>query len=246
LTDSSTAAAQAKLGLAFRDSTLWRRALTHPSYVNEHVERHAVRRTADLEPHDPHNQRLEFLGDAVIDFIVGEWLYQQLPGAPEGDLTRFRISLVRTESLADLALADGLGALLLLGKGEEVHGGRTRITNLCAVFEAICGALYLDQGMDAVRAFVVPRIAARLKEVQRDETDRDAKSRLQELVQAKLGQTPTYHVSDESGPQHQPAFVAEVRVGDKVYGTGTGSSKRQAQQAAAQAALTFFQTSENL
>ena len=221
MTDSSYSTAQAKLGLAFRDNALWRRALTHPSYVNEHVERRATHGTPDL---DLHNQRLEFLGDAVIDFIVGEWLYQQLPGAPEGDLTRFRIALVRTESLADLALADGLGALLLLGKGEEAHGGRTRITNLCAVFEAVCGALYLDQGLEVVRTFVVSRMASRLNDIQRDETDRDAKSRLQELVQARLGQTPTYHVRDESGPQHQPAFVAEVRVGDIVYGTGVGLS----------------------
>ena len=236
LTDS---AAQAGLGLAFRNHALWRKALTHPSYVNEHIERRAA-----PDP-DPHNQRLEFLGDAIIDFIVGEWLYQQLPSAPEGELTRFRIALVRTESLAELAAADGLGELLLLGKGEEAHGGRLRITNLCAVFEAICGALYLDQGMDAVRAFVVPRMTGRLVAVQHDESDRDAKSRLQELAQARFGQTPTYYVHDETGPQHQPVFVAEVRIDDKVYGTGTGSSKRQAQQAAAQAALHSFQNSEN-
>lgn len=227
------AADQARLGLRFRDNHLWRRALTHPSYVNEHKEQRGLP--------EADNQRLEFLGDAIIDFVVAEWLYQQFPGAPEGDLSRLRIALVRTESLAELAHTDDLGALLLLGRGEEAHGGRSRVTNLCDLFEAICGALYLDQGLEAVRAFIVPRMAGRLAAVQRDESDRDAKTRLQEWAQATLSQVPTYRVQAETAPAHEPLFIAEVLIGSVVYGVGRGSTKRAAQQAAAGIALAAVQ-----
>src|SRR5579859_4606516 len=201
--DSSDALAQ--LGLTFRDEKLWQRALTHRSYVNEH---------GAPPGEDPHNERLEFLGDAVLDFVVGEWLYTSLPDAAEGKLTRLRSLLVRTDSLAAIAMQIGIGGLLRLGKGEADSGGRERPTNLCAAFEAICGALYLDQGIEAVHAFSTPYLAPRLEQILQEETDKDAKSRLQEWAQSTLGQTPTYQVSEETGPDHAREFTIEVLVGD--------------------------------
>ncbi len=226
----------ARLGLAFRDLNLWRRALTHRSYVNEH---------GALPGEDPHNERLEFLGDAVLDFVVGEWLYSRLPGFAEGKLTRLRSLLVRTDSLAAIAAQAGIGPLLRLGKGEAESGGRERPTNLCATFEAICGALYLDQGVESVRAFAIPRLTPRLEQILHEEIDKDAKSRLQEWAQSTLGQTPKYRLTEETGPVHAREFTVEVLLGDQVKGVGHGLSKRRAEQAAARAALDSLQTSQS-
>lgn len=217
---------QAKLGLKFQDETLLRRALTHRSYVNEHP----------LEVAED-NERLEFLGDAVIDIVVSESLYTTFPDMTEGKMTRLRAGLVRRESLAEVARNDGVGAQLRLGKGEEDHGGRERDTNLCGAFEAISGALYLDQGIAAVRAFVLPRLQTRLQAMLREETDKDAKSRLQEWSQFNLNLTPSYRVLSVEGPEHARTFTIEVLVGETVYGTGKGSSKRVAEQEAAHDAL---------
>ena len=224
---------QAPLGLAFRDERLWQRALTHRSYVNEH---------GAPPGEDPHNERLEFLGDAVLDFLVGEWLYGRLPDAAEGTLTRMRSLLVRTDSLAAIATQAGIGPLLRLGKGEAESGGRERPTNLCAAFEAICGALYLDQGIESVRAFVLPRLTPQLEQILEETTDKDAKSRLQEWAQSSLGEAPTYRLSEETGPDHAREFTIEVLLGDRIVGVGHGLSKRRAQQAAARAALALLRS----
>jgi len=205
---------------------LLRRALTHRSYVNEHPMEIAE-----------DNERLEFLGDAVIGMVVSEYLYTRFPDMSEGKMTRLRAGLVRRESLAEVARGFGLGQYLRLGKGEEEHGGRERDTNLCGAFEAVNGALYLDQGIDAVRTFVLPRLQHRLHEMLREETDKDAKSRLQEWSQFNLNLTPSYRVSAVEGPEHARLFTIEVLIGESVYGMGKGHSKRLAEQEAARIAL---------
>jgi len=211
--------------LRFRDPEQLRLALTHPSYRNEHPD----------ELYD--NERLEFLGDAVIDFIAGELLFLRFPTVPEGDLTRLRASLVRTESLAEIGTAIGVGAALRMGKGEEANGGRTRVNNVCAAFEAVTGALYLDQGMEVVKAFVTPLLLLRLEQVRAGSLDRDARSELQERVQALLGLTPQYEMIDSYGPDHAKEFMVRVLFGDQEAGVGTGKSKQAASQSAARNAL---------
>jgi len=209
----------------FHDPSLLRRALTHRSYLNEHPE----------EPED--NERLEFLGDAVLDFVGGAFLYHRFPEMTEGRLTRLRAALVRTEQLAAFAVALEVGPLMRLGKGEEEGGGRQRLSLLCAAFEAVVGAYFLDAGIDAVRAFVEPLLRPAAEQILRAEKDVDPKSLLQEWAQAALGQTPRYHLLAATGPDHQKEFTVEVRLGGEVYGAGTGLNKQAAEQAAAKAAL---------
>jgi ribonuclease-3 len=219
-----------RFGIRFRDVYLLQQALTHRSFLNEHPE---------LRLED--NERLEFLGDAVLDFIVTEWLFVRLPTLKEGTLTRLRAGLVRNETLAVLAQQVGIGECLLLGKGEEDGGGRARPSNLGSAFEAFAGALYLDQGIEAVRSFTLPLVAPALDAMLREQTDKDAKSRLQEWCQGHLLQTPTYRMVATSGPDHEREFTLEVMVGDEVFGVGQGRSKQQAAQAAARAALAQLQ-----
>ncbi|MCC6802529.1 MAG: ribonuclease III [Anaerolineae bacterium] len=217
---------QAENGLRFRTPALLQQALTHRSYVNEHDE-------DDLSD----NERLEFLGDAVLDFVSGELLFRRFPAMPEGDLTRLRAALVRTESLASLAVRCRLGEAIRMGKGEEKGGGRERPNNQCGGFEALIGALYLDQGLDAVREFVTPRLLERLEQVLAESLDRDARSLLQEISQADYNQTPVYRLVEASGPEHEKEFIFEALIGDQVVGRGGGRSKQAASQAAARDAL---------
>lgn len=217
----------ARLGLEFRNIGLFQRALTHRSYLNEHP---------DEQLQD--NERLEFLGDAIIDFLAAEWLFDRLPETNEGSLTRLRAGMVRNQSLAKYALSLHLGDLLLMGKGEEESGGRTRRRNLSGALEAIIGALYFDQGLDSVRQFVSPWFEPVLEEMLRLQSDIDAKSRLQEWSQSALNQIPVYRAVQVTGPEHAPEFTMDVVIGEEVYGTGRGPSKQTAAQAAAQAALT--------
>ncbi|MBZ0275618.1 MAG: ribonuclease III [Anaerolineae bacterium] len=213
-------------GLAYNDTGLLLQALTHRSFVNEQPD-------SDLRD----NERLEFLGDAVLDFLVGDMLYRRFPNQPEGYLTRLRAALVKTEALAGLAQRIRLGAVLRVGKGEEMSGGRERPTNLCAGFEAVIGALYLDQGLDAVRSFVVPLLNDLLQQVLAESSDKDARSLLQEWSQAHHSLTPIYETVDSFGPDHAKEFVVEVIIGEQSVGRGTGRSKQAAAQAAAQDAL---------
>src|SRR5258708_17485811 len=221
---------QSRLGITLKDAALLKRALTHRSYLHEH---------ADEGIED--NERLEFLGDAILDFVAADWLYNRVPDALEGSLTRLRAGLVRNETLATYASALGIGEMLLLGKGELEHGGRMRSRNLGGAFEAVAGALYLDQGMEAVRQFAVPWFASALDDMLREQSDKDDKSRLQEWSQATLGHTPVYRTVSITGPDHAHEFTLEVLIGDKVYGVGTGSNKQSAAQAAAHSALTALQ-----
>jgi ribonuclease-3 len=210
---------------AFQNIFLFRRALTHRSYLNEHPE--------ELED----NERLEFLGDAVMDFLSGAFLYHRFPEMTEGQLTRLRAALVRTEQFAAFAAELGIGPLMRLGKGEEEGGGRQRPSLLCATFEAIVGAYFLDAGIEAARAFVEPLFQPAAARILNAEADVDPKSLLQEWAQAELGQTPRYHTLSATGPDHQKEFTVEVRLGGEVYGQGIGPSKQAAEQAAAEAAL---------
>lgn len=216
---------QGHIGYHFHDPNLLLRALTHPSYVNEHPENEIG-----------NNQRLEFLGDAVLDFIAGAWVYHHHPDFDEGQMTRLRAALVRTETLARLAVQVGIGGMLRLGHGEEEAGGRERSANLCDAFEAVVGALYLDGGLAAAEAFVEPLIGPVAEATLAAEADLDAKSRLQEWSQAELGITPHYRIVTEKGPDHAKTFVAEALLGKQVAGQGVGRSKRAAEQSAAQAA----------
>jgi ribonuclease-3 len=220
-----TATEQA-LNLTFADKTLLQRALTHRSYLNENPE-------YPLED----NERLEFLGDAILDFITGEYLYHRFPEMAEGQLTNLRSALVRTEKLAEFAVTLDLGQYLFLGRGEEDTGGRERMAILCDAFEALIGALYLDQGVEPARQFVLHIIEPALDTTLAAAAEKDAKSRLQEVSQSYYQVTPTYRTVKEQGPDHAKEFTVEAVIDNKSYGQGKGFSKQTAAQAAAQQAL---------
>jgi ribonuclease-3 len=217
---------QNKTGIHFLDQSLLIRALTHPSFLNENPKQG----TED-------NQRLEYLGDAILDFICSEWLYHRFPEATEGRLTRLRASLVRTETLAAFAAQCGLNEALLLGKGEEENGGRKRPNNLCAAFEAYSGALFLDQGIQSIRGFVKPMFHTALEDILHQESDKDPKSLLQEWAQAHMGTLPSYKTIDSTGPDHAKQFTVAVFIGSRQYAIGIGSSKQAAAQVAAKHTL---------
>jgi ribonuclease-3 len=214
-----------RLNLPFTDFLLLSRSLTHRSYLNEHPEA--------LED----NERLEFLGDAVLDFLVGAWLYDHFPEMAEGDLTRLRSSLVRTEQLADFANQINLGAAMRLGRGEEDGGGRKRVALLCGTFEALIGALYLNGRMEAVRLFMEPLLERAVAEVVSERRDQDPKSLLQEWVQSQGFGPPYYRTIEARGPEHEKEFEVEVLVNGEAVGRGIGHSKQSATKAAARAAL---------
>ena len=211
--------------LPFSNYLLLSRALTHRSYLNEHAEA--------LED----NERLEFLGDAVLDFLVGAWLYNHFPEMAEGELTRLRSALVRTEQLAAFAEQIDLGSVMRLGRGEDEGGGRKRPALLCGTFEALVGALFLDAGMDAVRDLIEPFLQVGVVEILAERRDRDPKSLLQEWVQSQGFGPPVYSTVASSGPEHNKTFEVEVYVSGKVYGNGRGHSKQAAAKAAARQAL---------
>lgn len=213
------------IGVTFNQSELLQRALTHRSYVNE------------VEGELRDNERLEFLGDAILDFIVADMLFKKFPDVSEGELTQLRAALVRTDSLAELAQEVQLGDYLIMGRGEVSSGGRTRANNLCRGFEAVIGAIYLDRGIEAVRAFILPRLARYLDYVLEHSLHKDARSMLQERSQAELRFTPVYRLVDAEGPDHEKQFLVEVVIGEVVIGEGIGSSKRSAAQSAARNAL---------
>ena len=221
----SSAELAARLGLSFTNLSLLTRALTHRSYVNENPE--------TLED----NERLEFLGDAVLGFVVGAWVYHHCPEMKEGELTRSRSALVRNEQLAEFARCLDLGRAMRMGRGETASGGRNRDNLLGSTFEAVIGALYLDQGVPAVEKFIEPLLdTVKERVIQRAEIY-DPKSRLQEWAQAEKLGTPQYITVSSSGPDHAKIFEIEVRVKGTAYGRGKGPSKQVAEQIAAQTAL---------
>lgn len=212
-----------RLGLSFSNLSLLTRALTHRSYANEHP--------GGVED----NERLEFLGDAVLDFIVGEWAFNRFPEMKEGNLTRIRSSLVKNEQLAKIARRLNLGPVLRLGRGEKSSGGHLRDNLLGSAFEALIGALYVDSGIDKVKDFVYPLLDQFKDSIL--EGIQDPKSHLQEITQSlKLG-TPRYRVVQISGPDHARTYEMEVEIDGDIKGRGTGSSKNVAEREAAKDAL---------
>lgn len=217
---------EATLGYVFDDKSLLQRALTHRSFLNENP---------DLPWLD--NERLEFLGDAILGFVTAEHLYHRFPEMKEGDLTSLRAALVRGQTLAEFATQLNLGPFLLISRGEEAGRGRARPALLAATFEAILGALYFDQGLPATRDLIVRMIDEKTQGILQERLDKNAKSLLQELSQGRLKVTPVYRLVETRGPDHAREFTVEAVLGDQVYGTGHGRNKQSAEQDAARNAI---------
>ncbi len=215
-----------RLGYTFRDKALLRGAMIHSSYANEH-------RGSGIES----NERLEFLGDAVLGLVTGEHLFRTHPDAPEGDLTRTRAALVREESLYEVAQSLGLGEYLKLGRGEESGGGRKRPSILADAMESVFAAVYLDGGMEAARALIHRVLLAEDHEAVVESRRRDYKTALQEKVQRKSNQVLRYELVGTSGPDHAKVFAACVTLNGRAIGLGSGRSKKEAEQDAARTAL---------
>jgi len=216
--------------LDFHNKALLITALSHRSSLNEKTQSGTTATES--------NERLEFLGDAVLELAATLYLYQQRPKENEGKLTAYRSALVRTETLAQLAKELKLDKQMFLSKGEELSGGRKNKSLLADLMEAVIGALYLDQGFEVVQAFLAKYLFPKFNDILQTGSYKDQKSLLQEEMQARALGTPVYQVIKAIGPDHDKEFTVEVLVGDKIYGVGVGHSKQLAQQAAATAALT--------
>jgi len=217
---------QETLGVAFKKLSLLEQALVHSSYVNEnpaHVS--------------GHNERLEFLGDAVLGFIVADKLYRDFPDITEGEMTRLRAAVVRRDALARVARAIRLGDFLYMGKGEVASGGRGKTPNLAGALEAVIAAVYIDRGVKVTGDMVMRLLDDEWKGAISRGTGADYKSKLQELSQVRFQLTPVYHLVMEEGPDHDKTFTIEVTVSGDVMGRGTGKSKKLAETEAARAAL---------
>lgn len=215
---------EAAIGYRFRNIGLLQNALSHSSYANERYHNSLMS-----------NERLEFLGDSVLGMLVADYLYRTFPDRPEGELTRMRADMVCETALAVIANRLELGKYFLLGKGEEQGGGRTRNSILADAVESVIAACYLDGGMDAASAFVEKFVLVNVPTKRMNNAD--YKTALQELVQQKKNQVLSYRLVGESGPDHDKQFTVELRLNDAVVGMGVGSSKKRAEQAAAQAAI---------
>ncbi len=225
------AALQQTLGISFNDPSLLEQALVHSSYINENP---GFALTS--------NERLEFLGDAVLGLAVAEKLYQDFPHSTEGEMTRLRAALVRRDTLVRMARTIKLGDYLYLGKGEEASGGRRKPANLAGALEAVIAAIFLDQGSTTAREFILRLFDEELQKVASQGAGVDYKSQLQELIQAREQQPPAYQLVEAMGPDHDKRFTVEVRAGDTVLGRGSGKSKKVAETEAARAALEQLST----
>lgn len=220
-----------KIGYQFQDQKLLTQALTHSSYANErHIGKHAD------------NERLEFLGDAVLEIVSSEFLFHKYPNHPEGELTRLRASMVCEPTLAFCTRELELGKYLLLGKGEEQTGGRERKSILSDALEAVIGAIYLDGGFANAKEFVHQFV---LNDLEHKQLFYDSKTILQELVQGNFSQELHYHLLNEEGPDHDKKFVVEARIGKDVYGQGVGRTKKGAEQEAAYHTLLLLKEQES-
>jgi ribonuclease-3 len=215
-----------RLGIEFNNKDLLAQAFTHRSYLNESQ--------ANLPGH---NERLEFLGDAVLELVVTDYLYTAFPDTPEGQLTAYRAALVRTESISDTAVRLGFNEYLLLSKGESRDMGKARSYILANSFEAFVGALYMDQGYDAASKFIHSCLVPEMVAILDQSLWRDAKSFVQEKAQELLGVTPTYELVRQEGPDHDRTFVVAIQFGSDSITEGSGTSKQEAQQDAARKAL---------
>lgn len=226
-----------QLGIAFRDLLLLRAALTHGSYANEHVIECAAL---------PSAERLEFLGDAVLNFETARLLFMRFPEHGEGELSELRSALVKTSTLAGFARHFNLGAYIRMSKGEETSGARKRDSLLADTFEALIAAIYLDageQGAAAVQTVLIPLLESQLEQIEQREQRLDYRSRLQEYVQATRNLTPRYEILSAVGPDHQRSFTTVVLAGDELLGKGMGNSKQASAQEAAREALEFLSKS---
>ena len=209
----------------FDDIFLLTRALTHRSYVNEN--KHVLE----------DNERLEFLGDSILDFIVAEWLYNHYPEKQEGFLTKVRAALVHTQQLSSFARQIDLGQALLLGKGEDSAGGRDRDAILCDAFEALVAAIYIKTDIETTRNLLAPFLEKECDKILKNHAEEDVKSKLQEWAQAQGFFSPSYEIVSESGPDHAKSFEVVAIVNDRRIAKGQGSSKQQAEKAAAENSL---------
>ena len=223
--------AKDKLGFEFKDIELLVTALTHRSYVNEHKNAHE------------HNERLEFLGDAVLELVTSDFLYRNYD-YPEGVMTAVRAALVRTESIGEAGKELGYEPLVRLSKGEEHGSERAHDSILADCFEAVIGAIYLDQGYEAARKFIEKHILTKIDTILDEETWRDPKSYVQELAQKIDGETPVYKTLKEDGPDHDKTFTVGIYVGGDLKGTGTGHSKQEAQTEAAREGVKQYKTAK--
>jgi ribonuclease-3 len=219
-------ALQKTLGIDFKNVSLLEKSLVHRSYLNENQGAEA-----------DSNERLEYLGDAVLGFIVAEKLYRDFPDYDEGRMTRLRSILVRRETLARISRGIRLGDYLFLGKGEDSSGGRNKSANLSCALEAIIAAVYLDQGIVKTRKMVIKLLEEEWQKAIIKPAAIDYKSRLQELIQSREQRIPSYRVTGTSGPDHIKTFNVEVRLGDQILGSGSGKSKKAAETEAAREAL---------
>ena len=218
------------LGVPFNNLNLLIEALTHRSYLNEHREYTGS-----------HNERLEFLGDAVLELATTDFLFKKFPAKPEGELTAYRAALVNTVSLAESAQTLGINDYLLLSKGEAKDTGRARDVILADAFEAIIGAIYMDSGYEAAEQFIARNLYTKIEKVIAEGSYQDAKSRFQELAQEKRGITPAYETLSEVGPDHDKRFTVGVYIGTEEIARGEGQSKQEAEQSAAEAGLAKMQ-----
>ncbi|MGQ9512543.1 ribonuclease III [Thermodesulfitimonas sp.] len=215
---------KARLGIIWHDEGLLRQALTHGSYAYEH-------------PGVTNNQRLEFLGDAVLELVISDYLYRTFPGKSEGELTRLRAAVVCESSLARVARELGLGEALFMGRGESQSGGRERPSILADAFEALLGAVFLDQGLEVAAEFALRELEAVIEDVLHGRQERDYKTELQELLQKNSPENVSYVILKEEGPDHAKVFTAGVFYRGECLGRGEGRSKKEAEQRAAREAL---------
>ncbi len=215
-----------KIGHTFGKPALVEQAFTHRSYLNE-----------NRAPGREHNERLEFLGDAVLELVVTDFLYAKYPDHPEGDLTAYRAALVNTVSISEAASVLGMNEFLLLSRGEARDTGKARQIILANAFEALIGALYLDAGYDAAQRFIAAQLFHKADDVVSKRLWQDAKSKFQEMAQENEGVTPTYNLLDQSGPDHAKKFTIGAFIRNEKIAIGEGRSKQEAEQAAAEKAL---------
>lgn len=216
-----------EIGIVFHDKALLRQAFTHRSYINENVG-----------VATGHNERLEFLGDAVLELVITDYLYKKYPTTPEGELTAYRASLVNTNSISDAARAIGMNDYLLLSRGEAKEHGKSRAYILANTYEAFIGAVYLDQGYKQAEAFIAGTLFDKIETIVKEGTWRDAKSFIQEKAQEVFGITPSYRIIKEVGPDHDKVFTVAVYFGEEQIALGKGTSKQGAETDAARQAIT--------
>jgi len=214
------------LGIDFKDISLLEKSLVHRSYLNEN-------QGTDSDS----NERLEYLGDAILGYIVAEKLYRDFPEYDEGQMTRLRSILVRRETLARISRSINIGEYLFLGKGEDTSGGRNKSANLACALEAVIAAVYLDQGIVKTRKMILRLLKDEWQKAIKKPAAIDYKSKLQELIQSREQKIPSYQVTGTSGPDHIKTFDVEVRLGNEILGSGSGKSKKEAETEAAREAL---------